>query len=136
MGKIYRRDTLLSGVRPKSRKDEKRRKRSVIINFRVSPEEKRLIDNRIALSGLKKSDFFIQSCMHQKIVTFGNVKTFDEIRDKLQHVEQHLSEIRKSEELDMEMMESLRMILEMLDSLYRGGGGESDWHKGSMTGFD
>lgn len=120
MAKIYRRDNLISGVCPK-KKNEKNRKRSVIVNFRVTPEEKQLIDERIALSGLARAEFFINSCMHQKIVTFGNVRTFDEIKRKLARVDRHLQQIEKSEELDIEVLESLRMILEMLDGLEREG---------------
>ena len=54
MGKIYRRETLKTSTTTK-KKDEKRRKRNVIMNFRVSPEEKERIEERIALSGLMKS---------------------------------------------------------------------------------
>ena len=118
MAKIYRRDNLVSGVRPK-KKNEKNRKRSVIMNFRVTPEEKQLIDERIALSGLARAEFFINSCMHQKIVTFGNVKTFGEMKRKLAGIDRHLQQIEKSEELDIEVLESLRMVLEMLDGLER-----------------
>lgn len=115
----------MSGIRVK-KKDEKKRKRNININFRVTPEEKRLLDDRIELSGLMKREFFIQSCLHQKINTFGNVKTFDVIRKKLCVVEKHLSEIEKSEELDLEVLESLRTILEMFDGLDRSGIDEKD----------
>lgn len=118
MAKIYRRDNLVSGVVPK-KKNEKNRKRSVIVNFRVTPEEKQLIDERIALSGLPRAEFFIQSCMYQKVITFGNVKTFDAIRKKLLVIDEHLQAVQKSEELDLEILESLRMILEMLVGLER-----------------
>jgi len=118
MAKIYRRDTLVSGVSPK-KKNEKNRKRNTIVNFRVTPEEKQLLDDRIALSGLARADFFIQSCLHQKVVTFGNVKTFDVMRKKLAVVNKHLQEVLKSEELDLEVLESLRMILELFDGLER-----------------
>lgn len=120
MAKIYRRDNLVSGVTPK-KKNEKNRKRSVIVNFRVTPEEKRFIDERIVLSGLPRAEFFIQSCMHQKIVTFGNVKTFDAIRKKLLVIDEHLQIVPKSEELDIEVLESLRMILEMFAGLESEG---------------
>lgn len=118
MAKIYRRDTLVSGVTPK-KKNEKNRKKNVIMNFRVSQEEKQLIDERIALSGLPKAEFFINSCMHQKIVTLGNIKTFDEMKKKLFLIDMHLQQIEKSEELDIEILESLRMILEMFEGLDR-----------------
>lgn len=118
MAKIYRRENLVSGVTPK-KKNEKNRKRSVIVNFRVTPEEKQLIDERIALSGLPRAEFFIQSCMYQKVITFGNVKTFDAIRKKLLVIDEHLQAVQKSEELDLEILESLRMILEMFAGLER-----------------
>ena len=118
MAKIYRRENLVSGVTPK-KKNEKNRKRNVIVNFRVTPEEKQLIDERIALSGLPRAEFFIQSCMYPKVITFGNVKTFDAIRKKLLVIDEHLQAVEKSEELDLKILESLRMILEMLAGLER-----------------
>ena len=118
MAKIYRRYNIVSGVTPK-KKNEKNRKRSVIVNFRVTPEEKQLIDERIALSGLPRAEFFIQSCMYQKVITFGNVKTFDGIKKKLVAIDEHLQAVEKSEEMDLEILESLRMILEMLTGLER-----------------
>lgn len=118
MAKIYRRDNLVSGVTPK-KKNEKNRKRSAIVNFRVTPEEKQLIDERIALSGLPRAEFFIQSCMYQKVITFGNVKTFDGIKKKLLVIDEHLQAVEKSEELDLKILESLRMILEMFAGLER-----------------
>ena len=120
MAKIYRRNNLIAGVTPKPK--SKKRKRSVIMNFRVSPEEKQLIDDRIALSGLGKADFFIQSCMYQKISTFGNVRTFEEIKKKMLLIDRHLQEVERTEELDLEILESLRMILEMLNGLENGKG--------------
>lgn len=118
MAKIYRRENLVLGVTPK-KKNEKNRKRSVIVNFRVTPEEKQLIDERIALSGLPRAEFFIQSCMYQKVITFGNVKTFDGIKKKLLVIDEHLQAVEKSEELDLKILESLRMILEMFAGLER-----------------
>lgn len=118
MAKIYRRDSLVLGVAPEKKK-EKNRKRSVIMNFRVTPEEKQLIDERIALSGLPRADYFIQSCMQQKVITYGNVKTFDATKKKLLVIDEHLQAVGKSEELDLEILESLRMILEMLAGLER-----------------
>lgn len=116
MAKIYRRSTLVTGT--KKKKNEKNRVRNVIMNFRVSPEEKEIIDNRIRLSGLARGDFFIQSCTRQKIVTTGNVKTFDAIRESMKQMDEHLQRIRSAEELDEAVLVELRTILEMLDSVY------------------
>ena len=117
MDKIYRRPTQSNGT-PKKKKDEKARKRNVIMNFRVSPQEKELIEKRIALSGLSKSEFFIQRCMYQKILVKGNVRTYDEMRKQLAVIKEHLSKVESTEDLELDVMESLRMIAEILDSFY------------------
>lgn len=117
MDKIYRRPTQSNGT-PRKKKDEKARKRNVIMNFRVSPQEKELIEKRIALSGLSKSEFFIQSCMYQKILVKGNVRTYDEMRKQLAVIKEHLSKVESTEDLELDVMESLRMIAEILDSFY------------------
>lgn len=116
MSEIYHRNTLISNVNSKNKK-EKKRKRNMILNFRVSLEEKRLIEERIALSGLKKQDFFIQSCMHQSIITYGNVRTFNEINNRIDVIEKILNSINRADELELEVLESLRMILEILNGL-------------------
>ena len=94
MARIYQRNGLISDVKVKKKGDCKRT-RSAILNFRMLPEEKTLIENRIELSGLSKQDFFTQSCLHQKIVTFGNVKTYEAIKKKLVEIDEHLMSVQK-----------------------------------------
>ena len=115
--KIYRRNTQ-SGGTSKKKKDEKARKRNTIMNFRVSPTEKSLVDKRIALSGLSKSQFFIQSCMYQAIFVKGNIRTFDAIKASLADIKDVIMEDRTLENLTLEQMESLRLILELLNKIY------------------
>ena len=99
------------------KKDEKRRKRNVIMNFRVSPEEKERIEERIALSGLMKSEYFINSCLDNKVMAYGNVRTFEKIKQSLIDIEEHLSRIERTDELDPVVMEQLLMILELYQGL-------------------
>ena len=116
MSKIYRRTTLLAGVN--ATKKDKNRKRNVIMNFRVSSEEKQLIDERIMLSGLLRSEYFINSCLEQEIQVTGNIRTFDAIKKRMEQIDKHLCNISMSEELDFEILESLWTVLELLDHLY------------------
>ena len=44
------------------------------------------------------------------------------IRKKVVEINKHLSSVSKSEEIDFEVLESLRMILEMLDGLVEESG--------------
>ena len=108
--KIYRRSTQSKGKRKsRSKKNEKNRVRNVIMNFRVSPTEKELIETRIKLTGMLKSKFFIQSCLYQTILVKGNIKTFTKQINKNPNLE----------ELEPEQVESLRIILEILNTLFR-----------------
>ena len=98
-------------------KKPKTRYRNIIMNFRVTEDEKRKIESRMALSGLSKQDFYIQSLTKQKVVCLGNVKSFDEMRVQLNRIEEHLRCIQVAEKLDEELLASLQMILELFDGL-------------------
>lgn len=117
MDKIYRRKTQLGGT-PKKKKNEKNRKRNVIMNFRVSPAEKEAIEARIAMTGLSKSDFFIESCMYQKILVHGNIRTFTEIKNRMEDIATDIDRNPKLEDLDEEKAMCLKTILEILDSRF------------------
>lgn len=118
MDKIFRRNTQTKDTLQKN-KDEHKRKRNKIINFRVSPEEKERIDARIALSGLSRSDFFISSCLYQSIHVKGNIRTFDAIKDKICDLSIALNSNNNIYELDPKLTESLRIILEILNKFYK-----------------
>jgi hypothetical protein len=56
--------------------------------------------------------------MYQKILVKGNVRTFDEIKKQMATVNKHLLEVENAENLQLEVIESLRMIAEILDGFY------------------
>mgnify|MGYP004537266599 CR=1 FL=1 len=116
MNKIYKKKQVIDT--PKKKKNEKNRVRNVIMNFRVSPREKELIDARIKLTGKTKSEFFIDSCLYQEILVQGNIKTFSEIKEKLAEIAASVNENPNLEDLEPELRESLKMILEIIDRLF------------------
>ena len=120
MTKIFKRETLDSNI-ARNENVKKNRKRDIIVNFRMSKEEKILLDNRIELSGMLRQEFFIQSCLNQKIVTYGNIRTFDAMKNKIKIIEEHLAKVSITGDVDIEVLESLRTILEILDGLKRKG---------------
>ena len=117
MDKIYRRNTQSDGKEVRKKKDEHARLRNTIMNFRVTPREKELIEKRIQLSGLPKAEFFIESCLYQTILVRGNVKALDRIRESVQEIDRKLREDDLSS-LDEGDMVELRTILELLDNIY------------------
>lgn len=120
MTKIYRRSTLKAATnKPKKKKNEHNRLRNVIVNFRVSPKEKALIDARFEVSGMKREEFLRQSCLYQKILVKGNIRSFDRIRSAIEEIANTLKVDPSYENLTEEQTEKLKTILEMLDYLYR-----------------
>lgn len=117
MDKIFRRTTQSDG-KPRKKKNEKNRVRNTIINFRVTPTEKELIEARIALTGLPKAQFFIESCLYQTVLVKGNVKTFSEIKKKMAEISVAIEKNPYPAELTPELRESLQTILEILDRLF------------------
>lgn len=92
--KIYRRTTQSSPIL-KSNDGKKARKRNVILNFRVTEQERKFVEKRIELSGLKKSDYFIESCLYQKILIKGNIRTSDKMKEQLARIADALKEPKK-----------------------------------------
>ena len=123
MGKIYKRENLSTGTSEK-KKDESKRTRNVTINFHVTADEKSLIEQRIALSGLSKSDYFIQSTVSQKIVVFGNIRVYDQMRKDMRLILDELSKDEGTGFLKPETEVKLRTLFEMLQ----------DWEQDPGTG--
>ena len=123
MGKIYKRENLSMGTSEK-KKDESKRTRNVTINFHVTADEKSLIEQRIALSGLSKSDYFIQSTVSQKIVVFGNIRVYDQMRKDMRLILDELSKDEGTGFLKPETEVKLRTLFEMLQ----------DWEQDPGTG--
>ena len=89
------------------------------MNFRVSETERALIEKRIALSGMTKAEFFIQSCLYQAILVRGNIRTFDKISERLSAIEIKLSDMEKNPEFAKDDILELRTITEMLAFVYK-----------------
>ena len=89
------------------------------MTFRVSETERALIEKRIALSGMTKAEFFIQSCLYQAILVRCNIRTFDKIRERLSAIEIKLSDMEKNPEFAKDDILELRTITEMLAFVYK-----------------
>ena len=127
MDSVYRRENLPHKKKRKKKKNEHARKRNIIMNFRVTPEEKAMIDARIRMTGLSRGKFFIDSCLHQEITVIGNVRTFLEIENQLGRIEGIVrGDVRDGllTEEDVEIFDTILQIMDRrnrLDYKLRGG---------------
>ena len=117
MGKIYGK-VETNNRKLKKKKNEHNRLRDVILNFRVTPKEKEIIEARVALTGMKKSAFFIQSCLYQKILVKGNIRTFATIRNTISELSEKIDKNPNLTALDPSDAERLKTILEILNYLF------------------
>lgn len=74
----------------------KNRKRPNSMSFRVSNEEKIAIETRINVSGLPKSEFYIGSCLNEKLEVIGGKFGSDRLSVQLENMNVFL---RNSEEI-------------------------------------
>lgn len=98
------------------------------ISFRISPRERQEIEAKIFASGMKKKDYFIRSCIYNRVCVVGKKETVYQIVEKLQDMEKHLSElaedftenkgeftVQELEETKESYLDLLKAILWMLD---------------------
>lgn len=98
------------------------------ISFRISPREREEIEAKIFASGMKKKDYFVRSCIYNRVCVIGKKETVYQIVEQLQEMENRLVELAEqvdskepgitSEEI-RELQETyedmLKAILWMLD---------------------
>lgn len=96
------------------KKKEKNRKRPNTIAFRMSDEEKRLFEDRVAMSGLLKQDFIIQSLLFSDVQFLGSNIAIKKIEERLNEIEMNIKSVLKKNELDSVLMEELTTIIELM----------------------
>lgn len=117
MSKIFKRESLQSKGR--KMKVDNNRKRNIIVNFRISTEEKSLLEEKIALSGLNKQDYMIQISLNHKVEVFGNIRIFDELITKLNMLEEYFKNVNLDCDMNEHKLELLAYILEMFETVNR-----------------
>jgi len=117
MSKIFKREGLES--RGRKLKVDENRKRNIIVNFRMSPEEKSLLKEKMALSGLNKQDYMIQISLNHRVEVFGNIRVFDELKRKLAMLEEYFENVNLDCDIDENKLELLAYILEMFETVNR-----------------
>ena len=63
------------------------------ISFRISPKEREEIEAKIFVSGMKKKDYFVRSCIYNRVCVVGKKETVYQIVEQLQGMENRLVEL-------------------------------------------
>lgn len=106
------------------------------ISFRVSEWERREIETRIRASGLMKKDYFVRSCIYNRICIVGKKETIVPMLEEMQNMRIILKEVAEDfkngevtlseaglEEMQCDFESLMRVLIDMLDGaeyLWRG----------------
>ena len=93
----------MEAVRKKS--NENNRKKSITIEFRVTPKERDELYKRIHLSGRTIQEYMLQSAICQQVVVVGNSRVEQEIQERLKEIEPKLDQIARGEHIEEAVME-------------------------------
>ena len=97
--------------------DSKGRFRSRTIGFRVSPEEEKLINSAVALSGLTKQDYIVKRLLCRDVVVQGNPRVYKALRDQLAAVLNELRRIEAGDSVSDELLDVIEMIAAIMDGI-------------------
>ena len=98
------------------------------ISCRVSDREREMIEAKILASGMQKKDYFVRSCIYNRICVVGKKEVIYQLVEELQNMQTNLSELVKQlgqqevtltaeglEDMRNDCMDMLQAIIAMLD---------------------
>ena len=118
------------------------------ISFRVSDREREMIEAKILASGMQKKDYFVRSCIYNRICVVGKKEVIYQLVEELQNMQTNLSELVKQleqqeliltadglEDMRNDCMDMLQAIIAMLDGAkYLWQGAKEEKEKSPNSG--
>lgn len=112
------------------------------ISFRISPRERDEIEAKIVASGMQKKDYFVRSCIYNKVCVVGKKEVVYRLVEELQNMQVNIDEVVKQfeqqkvtlsteglEEMRNDCLDMLKAIQWMLDGaryLWQGTGANNE----------
>lgn len=98
------------------------------ISFRISPREREEIETKIFASGLKKKDYFVRSCIYNRVCVVGKKELIYQLVEELKIMQTNIQEVTEQfenaevaltpeglEDMRNDCLDMLKAILWMLD---------------------
>lgn len=99
------------GMSEKNR-DQRGRRRSVTVAFRVSLEEASLIDAQVAMSGLTKQDFITSRLLNREVTVVPSSRVQRALREQMRSVWLELRRIRDGSDVSPVLEDVLALLAE------------------------
>lgn len=97
--------------------DYKGRLRSVVIGFRMSPEEADLLNQLVQVSGLNKQDYLIHRALQREITVIGNPKVYIGLKREIVRLCDELVRINSISEITEEQLIMLNQISDIISAI-------------------
>lgn len=94
-----------------------RRKRSMTIAFRVSPEENELVNLLAATAHMTKQDYIMSKLTDTAIVVRPNSRTYKALKDAMAKVYAELSRIRRAGDIDESLVQRVVLLTDIFHEL-------------------
>ena len=118
------------------------------ISFRVSDREREIIEAKILASGMQKKDYFVRSCIYNKICVVGKKEVIYQLVEELQNMQTNISKLVRQlkqqdvtltdeglEDMRNDCMDMLQAIISMLDGAkYLWQGAKEEKEKSPNSG--
>ena len=91
--------------------------RSVNVSFRVSPEEGKLLNSLVKISGMTKQDYITEALLSNQIIIQPTSRTYKAIKDELSAVISELKRIEAGQGINDELLENINLITRTLQGL-------------------
>ena len=91
--------------------------RSVNVSFRVSPEEGKLLNSLVKISGMTKQDYITEALLSNQIIIQPTSRTYKAIKDELSAVISELKRIEAGQNVDVDLLDLLLRLTSAIDKL-------------------
>lgn len=79
-----------------------------------------MLNRKVALSGLTKQEYIIRRLLDWEITVCPNSRIYKALADQMGRILSELQRITDGNEVDPELLETIRMVTEIMDGM-RGG---------------
>ena len=105
------------------RLDPKGRFRSKTVSFRASPEEVKLIDAKVRISGYTKREYIMRKLADSSVIVQGNPRVYKALKREMKLVHEELVRIEAGKSVDSDLMELIGLIAKIMDGMQS----DDDW---------
>ena len=98
-------------------RDRQGRWRSKTIAFRISPEENKLLEEYVKLSGLSKQTYIINRVLAREVTIIPNPRVYKALKQKMGQLCEQFAAFQTANDLSPETIEELKFLGKIYEGL-------------------